>query len=207
MNTRISLLICALASTAAVSTATGQIVVTASPMTFTPGQPTTVVSLRFDTQIAYNLMGGTFTVEIGVPGASSSDTPVIQGVTSTSSIGPYNNVTLGNTSQTSFSRAFTLTWDQTPTASGFGAVFAQVTLDTSQVSSGSWPFQVTAFFDDVVEGSPEAVYSDPNPVNLTFSAVPEPEETMAVMAGLSLGLGWWLRRLRGRPGSAVSRNP
>jgi hypothetical protein len=79
--------------------------------------------------------------------------------------------------------------------------FASVTLATT-ATVGSWSLSIhgnnsdSASVPDPFFSLPDLEMADVTSVNGTLSAVPEPEETMAVMAGLSLGLGWWIRRQR-----------
>ena len=206
---------------ALIPVARAQIVLSFDPSTTTvpspgPGQE---ISIRL-TNTSVNhvpIWGGGIYVQIGNGDGSPGTAPVITGLSIFTGGG--NPFTSSNTEILDGSEEIG-NWHR-----GFGFdtksiainivpgadfVFAKVTLDSSLSGSGNWNLRMTGFsgtisglntFFNSPTGADElSPFNGSNPGTGTFSAVPEPEETMAVMSGLSLGLGWWIRRRRGKSG-------
>jgi hypothetical protein len=173
------------------------------------------VSIRLSnpTQNLVPVYGGAIYVQIGNGDGSPGTAPVIQDLTLfTAGSNPFTafNTDILSPEIANWHRGFG--FDTKGVAINIAPsadfVFAKVTIDSSLSGSGSWSLRMTGFSGtistlDTFFNSPTGIdelspFSSSSPGTGTFSAVPEPEETMAVMAGLSLGLGWWIRRRRAK---------
>lgn len=209
----------------AVVPSSGQIVLSFDSSTTTysslgPNQDV-AIRLRNDSGAPVFVYGGGIYVEIGTGTLAASTVPIIQGFNFFSSDpnnpfreylnGSGNTVIVseegGATSR--FRGLSFMVQDlnipvQIPTGADF--VFATARMDSSQASPGSWSLRMGGFSSPSPQGDLETYLNTPSAGDTysptlnagTFSAVPEPEETMAVMAGVSLGLGWWIRRRRSK---------
>jgi hypothetical protein len=200
MRIQTAFLSCLLALAAGVPSAVGQVfVVTATPLSFTPNNPSHQISLglTISGNSGYTLVGVSFDLQLGGSNPTTQTVPTITSVVGNLANFPGTQISVPD-GNTQWLKSISMDWTSKPLTAPVTTPieFAVVTVDASSFSSGSWPFSVTAIeFNDSADLNTPIVASS---FNGTLSAVPEPEETMAVMAGLSLGLGWWIRRRRAK---------
>lgn len=185
---------------------------TVSNATLLPGTSGQQVSISLEnvSGSALTIYSGGFSVQVGDGSGYSGTAPVITGVSMLGQAGgPF---TVSNTSfqlnAPTSDWLYEIQFSSEPAtspvtiSSGSSFTFATVTLATT-ASLGSWSLQIgnnvnATTPDPYFSVSTDSDMANVQAVNGTLSAVPEPEETMAVMAGLSLGLGWWIRRRRAK---------
>ena len=205
MRIQTASLSCLLALAAGVPSVLGQVFVTATPLSFTPNSPSHQISLGLTISgtSSYNVAGVSFDLQLGGLNPTVQTVPTITSVAANSANFPVSVMSIA-TPTTQWLKSISIDWTATPLTGPISTPveFAVVTVNAASFSTGSWPFTITSMTYDTLgvdgQGNPEVVTTSVQDFSGTFSAVPEPEETMAVMAGLSLGLGWWIRRRRGK---------